>query len=460
MEILNYIGGEFVASDSKKYFSKKSPFDGSELAQVTESDAMDVIKSVQAAKKVLPQIEALSVAERAKVLTDLAAYLESKKSEIAYQEALHQGLPKSFVLKNSVEVAIAHLRANAESLLLPLPSGFEARASGVIGVITSWCLSLRLITERLAPAMAAGNAVIVKVSEHSPITAMILGEGLKVVNAPAGWVQFLQGKADVAQIVAGHPSIRAVTAVGRNSTMEAVAKAGLAQFKKLQLNGGAKNGAAVLSDFDYASRMPEILRSFMIGQGQMCWNTSRLFLLESFHKEFNEALSAYMQTLEPLMSPDGDSVWTPLISEERAQILSDRTSFGVSEHGKVFCGQQKLDLPGNFVKPTWMLDLPNCSVMQQDELHAPLFLITPVKYQHEILKWANTSYLAHSAVVWGGAEKVQKVASKWECAHVFENSWLNGESNIIFGHKQSSFGNLEMDWKSSFYSDGKKLTGV
>ncbi|QDK36620.1 aldehyde dehydrogenase family protein [Bdellovibrio sp. NC01] len=460
MEILNFIGGEFVASDSKKSFSKKSPFDGSALAQVTESDAMDVIKSLQAAKKVLPQVEALSVIERAKVLSDLADYLESKKSDIARLEALHQGLPKSFVLKNSVEVAIAHLRATSERLLQPLPSGFEVYATGIIGVITSWCLSLRLITERLAPAMAAGNVVIVKVSEHSPITAVVLGEALKAVNAPAGWVQFIQGKADVAQIVAGHPSIRAVTAVGRNSTMEAVAKAGLTQFKKLQLSAGAKNGAAVLSDFDYATRMPEVMRSFMIGQGQMCWNTSRLFLIESFHKEFNEALHAYMQTLEPLQSPDGESVWTPLISEERAQLLAERTSFGVSEHGKVIWGQQKLDLPGNFVKPTWMLDLPNCSVMQQDELHAPLFLITSVKYQHEILKWANTSYLGHSAVLWGGAEKVQKVATKLECAHVFENSWMNGESNIIFGHKQSSFGNLEMDWKSSFYSDGKKLTGI
>lgn len=464
MNFLNFVGGAFLASESGQTFVKRSAFDGSDLGLVARSDAMDVIKAIQGSKKALTQIENQTREERAKLLAEFAKHLEANADRYAYLEALHQGLPKSFVLENSVQVAIAHLKNNSQSLLQDSDPHQQAHAVGIVGIITSWSLSLRLVVERMAPALAAGNVVIIKVSELSPITAQILGESLQAIQALPGLVQIIQGGADVAQIIAGHPSIRAVTAVGRNSSMEAIAKAGLGQFKKIQISAGAKNSAIVLADFDFKNRMPEIMKSFLVGQGQLCWNSSRLFILESVQKEFMETLHAYMETLTPLTSPEGDSVWTPLIAEDRIAAINEKTSFGVSEHGKSFWGsQQRLDHAGFFVKPTVMIDLPNCSVMQQDELHGPLILVTPVKYQHETLKWANTSYLGHSGIVWGSEEKVQKVAAKLECARVWENSWMSGQddllSNIIFGHKQSSFGNIDMTWSGSFYSDVKKLTG-
>ncbi len=467
MELLNFIGGIFVAAESAKTFVKTSPFDGSALAVVAQSDAMDVIKAIQGSKKALQALENQTMEERAKLLTDFSNHLDANADRYAYLEALHQGLPKKFVAENSLQVAISHLKYNAQSLMQASDPHRQVRAVGIVGIITPWSLSLRLVIERMAPALAAGNVVILKVSDLSPVTAQILGEALQAIQAPTGWVQIIQGGADVAQIIAGHPSIRAVTAVGRNSSMEAVAKAALAQFKKIQISAGAKNASIVLSDFDFKSRMPEIMKSFLLGQGQMCWNSSRLFVLESFQKEFMEALQSYMNSLSPLSSPDGESFWTPMIAKERIAMINERTQFGISEHGKNFWGansaEKFMDHPGYFVKPTIMIDLPNCSVMQQDELHGPLVLVTPVKYQHETLKWANTSYLGHSAVVWGPEEKVQKVAAKLETARVWENSWMSEQddlqSNIIFGHKQSSFGNVDMAWNGSFYSDVKKLTG-
>ena len=458
MELLNFIGGEFVASESKKTFIKKSSFDGSDLATVAQSDAMDVIKALQGAKKALAQIENQTLENRSQHLLAMAQHLEANKDRYAFLEALHQALPKSFVLKNDIEVAIAHLKQVAQSLLQD--GSHYTRPSGLVGIITPWCLSLREVMERLAPALAAGNAVMLKVSEYSPITAQVLGETLQAAHVESGLVQIIQGGADVAQLIAGHPSIRAVTAAGRNSTMESIAKAALPQFKKLQLSGGAKNATIVLTDTDFKSRMNEIMTPFMLGQGQMCWNSSRLFVLESFYKEFMDSLNEYLQSLKPLVSPEGESVWTPMIAEDRISAIDERSQFGVSEHGKIFWGSKRADHPGYFVKPTVMMDLPNCSVMQQDELHGPLILVTSVKYQHETLKWANTSYLAHSAVVWGPEEKLAKVSGKLEVAQVWENCWMSGESNIIFGHKQSSFGNLDVAWNGSFYSDVKKLTGA
>ncbi|WP_413559842.1 aldehyde dehydrogenase family protein [Bdellovibrio sp. HCB209] len=455
MEILNFVSGEFTASGNQKTFAKLSPFDNSELAQVSDSDAMDVIRCLQSSKKALTAFETSTLEQRAQLLNKLADYFEQNAKEIAYQEALHQGLPQSFVLKNSVQIAISILKDTAQDLLQPLPSGKFVKASGLVGIITPWSLSLRLVTERLAPALAAGNAVIIKVSEQSPITAKILGEAFKAIELPAGLVQVLNGGADVAQIIAGHPGIRAIAAAGKSSTMEAIAKAALPQMKKLQLSGGAKNAAIVLNDFDFKNRMNEIMTPFLLGQGQMCWNMTRLFVLDSFAKEFNEALTTFLQDLKPLTSPEGDSIWTPLISADRAAILNQKTQFGVSEHGKVVA-QPNAEVTGNFVKPTFMLDLPNCSVMQQDELFTPLFLMTSVKYQHEAVKWTNTSYLAHSAIVWAPQEKFLKVAEKLEVGQVSLNSWMTEQS--IVGIKQSSFGIPDMSWSGAFYSDVKKLT--
>ncbi|WP_374029648.1 aldehyde dehydrogenase family protein [Bdellovibrio bacteriovorus] len=458
MELQNFIGGEFVSAESKKTFPKYSPFDGSSLAEVSSSDAMDVIKALQQAKKAAVSFKDSTLESRAQLLLKMADILAARSEEVAYEEALYQGLSQSFVLENSVKVAEKVLRDTVASLLQPLPQQTLVQPTGIVGIITPWSLSLRLVIERLAPTLAAGNVALVKVSEQSPITVKILGEIFQEAALPAGVVNVLQGAAEVGATIAGHPSIRAVSAAGKSATLESIAKAGLTQFKKLQLSGGAKNPAMVLADFDFRNRMPEILFSFLMGQGQMCWNTSRIFVLESFAKEFFEVLIDYLSTLQPLQNPRESSPWTPLISEAQSAHIHVKIQEGISEHGKVFFGGEKTSGPGYFYKPTVMLDLPNCSVLQQDELQGPLLLITPVKYQHEILKWANTSYLAHSGVIWGPAEKVPKIAHQLECAHIWVNRWMKGESETIFGLKQSSFGNLDMKWFGSFYSDAKKLT--
>lgn len=456
----NFINNEFVESEGNKTFPKISPFDGSELAQVSEASAFDLIKSIQAAKKAVLTFETATREQRATLLQSIAAHLESQKNEIAFQEALYQGLSQEFVLKNSVQVAIRVLNETAEALLHSKISDSQVRATGLVGIITPWALSLRMVVDRLAPALAAGNAVVIKVSEHSAITTKILGEALFAANCPAGLVNILNAGGEIGQMLAGHPGIRAISAAGSNSTMEAVATAGLKQFKKLQLSGAAKNSGLVLGDVDFKTLMPEILRPFLMGQAQTCWNVSRLFVLESVHLEFYEAVKEYLAKLEPARSPQDLSPWTPLITAQTSAVLDEKIQLAKTEHGKILSGAETYSGNGFFHKPTVMIDLTNCSVLQQDEVQGPLLLITPVKYQHEMLKWTNTSYLGQGAVVWGSAEKAAKVIPKLECSQVWLNDWMNGSEKTLFGHKQASFGNPDLHWDGSFYSDVKSLTGV
>ncbi|MFS4458425.1 aldehyde dehydrogenase family protein [Bdellovibrio sp. HCB2-146] len=458
--IKNFIGGEFVDGEGGKTFTKVSSFDGETLATVSEAGAFDLIKSIQAGKKAFVAFETATREQRAHLLNSIATHFESNKNEIAFLEALYQGLPQEFVLNNSVEVAIRVLKETAQSLLNSKKSEMEVRSTGLIGIITPWSLSLRMVVDRLAPALAAGNAVVVKLSEQSPITTQILGEALMKAEVPAGLVNILNAPAEIGHMLAGHPGVRAVTAAGSNATMEAIATAGLKQFKKLQLSGSAKNSGLVLGDADFANNIGEILRPFLIGQAQTCWNVSRLFVLEATHKEFYEAAKSYLEKLTPSTGPKDSSPWLPLIAPKVAADLDQKLSLAKTEHGKILTGGEGLADKGFFHKPTVMIDLTNCSVIQQDEVQGPLLLVTPVKYQHEMLKWTNTSYLGQGAVVWGSAEKAAKVIPKLECQQVWLNSWMTGAEKSMFGHKQSSFGNPDMSWDGSFYSDVKSLTGL
>lgn len=460
MEILNFINNEFVPAMGGGFFNKISPFDGSTLSQVANSDAMDVIRALQAAKKAATTWKDVSIEEKAQALEKLAVALEENADQISFLEAQDQGLSQKFVLENSVQVAVKNLTGVAAEMRQELPKDIAIAPNGVVGIITSWSLSLRLVTERLAPALAAGNVVLIKGSEHSPVTTKILGDAIIKAGIPSGVVNIINGNAAVGETVAGHPGIRAVTAVGKSATMQAIAKVGIEQFKKIQLSGSAKNAALVLSEFDYKNNLDKILYPFLMGQGQMCWNISRIFVSETVAADFINEVKTYLANLTPLKNPHGSEVWTPLIDSNFVTSIDEKIKEGTKEHGKVITGGNKGEGSGNYYRPTVMLDLPNCSVLQQDELQGPLLVVTAVKYQHEMIKWANTAYLGHSAVVWGTPEKVLKPASALECSQVWLNQWMSGEAVTIFGHKQSSFGNCEMSYAGSFYSDVKKLTGT
>lgn len=457
-DFLNYMGGQWTSSVSGITTPKFNPFDGRLLGQVTCSDAMDVIKALPFAKDAQQGFEKTSLLERAELLLKIADNLEANADRYALLEATHQGLPQKFVKENSVLVAADFFRQAAKACVQAERKKILAMPVGLLSIISTWCLSLRVISERLAPALAAGNAVLIKISELSPITAQILVEVFESATLPSGLVQLFQGNGNqVGTVLAAHPSIRAVSFIGKNANSEIVLKAAVAGYKKIQFSNGAKNSALVLNDTDYRSLMPEILKTFLWGQGQLCWNTHRLFIPEAMSADLVACLKEYLAQLKPAQSAQSDSLWMPLIQASAVDKTIEQSLLAQREHAKIVYGAEKEKNEGFFVKPTFTLDLTNCSVLQQDELHGPLFIITPVKYQHEMLKWSNTGYLGHSAVVWGPAAKVEKPAQGLQCSYVWTNSWLTN-SDPIPGHKQSSFGNLDLNPFGSFFSDVKKMS--
>ncbi|MBC7371245.1 MAG: aldehyde dehydrogenase family protein [Bdellovibrionaceae bacterium] len=459
--LLNFIDGEFVASQSAKTFQKMNPFSGELLSEVTASDAMDVIKAIQAARRAQSDFAKYTLAQRAELLIKLADALESKAEDYAYREALHQGLPQKFVLEKSLNPAIHAFRVAAELVTQKTQdtsTKTQHRPTGLISIILSWNLSVRILAERVSVAIAAGNICLIKVSEHSPITAQIFGEALEAAGAPKGLVQMIQGSGpEVGALMSAHPSIRAVNFVGKLTTAENLAKGALPQFKKVQIHAGVKNSCCVLFDADFKTLMPKILESFLIGQGQMGWNTSRLFVTEQMQKEFFEELQKFMATQRPATSPKDETLWYPVISSEALATVKAKSDQLKVEGGKIISGGQTTAEKGYFFQPTISLDLSNCSELQQEEMNGPILIVTVVKNQAEMAKWSNTGYYGHSAVIWGSSENGLRLANMLDVGTVSLNEWLPQQMEI--GHRQSAYGNLDTHPWGNFYSDVKVLTG-
>ena len=458
---LNFIDGEFAVSQSKKTFSKMNPFSGEILGEVAASEAMDVIRAIQSARKAQSEYAKFSMDQRSELLRKIADGLESRAEEFAYAEALHQGLPYGLSLSKNLQVAITAFRNAAQLVTERARNQKElnlVRPTGLMSFILSWNLSLRLLSERISSALAAGNVCLIKVSEHSPITAKIFGEVLMVANAPRGLVQLIQGQGpEVGALLSGHPSVRGVSFVGKLANAECVAKGALAQFKKVQVHAGAKNSNCVLFDADFKTLMPKILESFMLGQGQLGWNTSRLFVTEQMQNGFLEELKNFMATQKPAKSPKDETLWFPVISAETLKLAQAKVDQLKLEGGKIIFGGVATTEKGFFFQPTLSLDLSNCSELQQEDLNGPILILTVVKNQAEMAKWSNTGYYGHSAVIWGSAENGLRLANMLDVGTVSLNDWLPAKMEV--GHRQSAYGNLETEPFGKFYSDVKILTG-
>jgi acyl-CoA reductase-like NAD-dependent aldehyde dehydrogenase len=266
-------------------FVKKNPYTTEAQHQVYAADLMEAVTAIQTAQKFFTEHKQETLIKRQEIVQKIKGYIEANKNKFARLEAQDQGLPLDFVQKFSIESALSSIN----EVLADLASHSEKTdrqysAVGVIAIITSWNLSFRLVAERLVPAIAAGNTVVLKISSMSPVTAKIWAEIIEACDLPAGLVQILvSDDEDVKRVLVTHPGVRAVSFVGNlihsSEVMKAVTSVGLQQFKKIQIAGGSKNTAAVLGEPD-ANIFKSVMSSFLLGQGQLAWNSSRLFVLE------------------------------------------------------------------------------------------------------------------------------------------------------------------------------------
>lgn len=415
---LNYLNGEFTPGPAT---------------------ALEFVTSLNAAKKAQEKYKKTDFTQRADLLRKFAELLSEKKVELVKADSVESGLPEDFCDQEILDPAQKYIEnLSIELRLFAKPESLLP--TGVVGISGPRSLSFLHQTKWIANCLATGNAVILKPSNESIGSAVRIAEVLQKLDLPQGLIQILNGDdGELNPLLAGHPGINAFIYSGAIHQSENLLQEVARRKKKAQFFLGAKNSALIHPDFDYRSNMAEILKPALTGMGQLEVNTHRFFISQNIEKDFYEALQSFIQTLDT-------SQFTPFLSSQRQENYQKAVERIIPEEGKIL-------IQG---PPTFTRDLPNCSDLQQDEIPGPLFIVTAVKYTHEMVKWTNTGYLGHSAIIWGPEDKARSLSQQLQVGQVLINKW-SGFGDWGLPVKQSFWGNPDVKWSGSFYSDVKKV---
>lgn len=411
---------------------------------IRASTAIDFVQALQKAKTAQELYKKKSLDNRADFIRALAEKIALRQSAIAEALSAEQKLPLDFVQSELVDTTQKYLEnLHLEVRLSPQPH--TRLPVGVVGISQSHGLAFMRAFLSIAKSMAAGNATILSFPISAQTSAKLINEFLSEAQIPEGLVQILLGnEMEISKLLASHPGVAAFQYYGSFQNSDALMALTTQRKKKAQFFSGAKNSCLVHPDFDYVKNKDQILLPFLIGAGQLDINCHRLFISQKVEKDFYDFLKSSLQEVTT-------DLWSDLeLNSWKKSVEQIKPDSGHILMG----GHQHSDLT---VEPTWSRDLSNCSEMQQHELHSPMFIVTAVKYTHEMVKWSNTGYLGHSAVVLApDTEKATNLAAQLQVGHVHINQWSNF-TRMGTPVKQSFWGNPDESWSGSFYCDVKKF---
>src|SRR5690348_11718061 len=450
LTLANLIDGELRAPTDDAYLDVFEPATGEVYARCPDSSTRDVEAAVTAAERAAPAWGAFSAGNRARHLHHLADAVEAKLDELAREESRDSGKPVSLARSVDIPRAIANLRFFAEAIMQwPGESHVDARAInitlrqplGVVGCISPWNLPLYLFTWKIAPALAAGNAVVAKPSEITPFTAFRLSELAIECGLPPGVLNIVHGLGPkVGQTLVEHPKIKAVSFTGSTRTGALIAESAAKQFKKVSLEMGGKNPAIVFADADLSdANLDTIVRSGFSNQGEICLCGSRLLVERSIYDDFRQRYLAKVKALRVGDPNDETSDLGALVSKPHFDKVMACIARAQQEGGKILTGGEAVKLPGRcadgwFVAPTVIEGLPQACATNRDEIFGPVVTLIPFDSEDEAVAIANGTDYGLAASLWTrDLARAQRVAERIDFGIVWVNCWMLRDLRTPFG---------------------------
>jgi aminomuconate-semialdehyde/2-hydroxymuconate-6-semialdehyde dehydrogenase len=456
MQIIdNYINGNLVAPTEQAYIDNYDPATGKIYAQIPNSSSKDVELAYAAAKAAFPAWSTKSTDERSKILYRIATRIEEKLESLARAESIDNGKP--LWLAKMVDIpraasnfrfyatAIQHYAAGAHAMSNKAINYTLRGAIGVVGCISPWNLPLYLFTWKIAPALAAGNCVVAKPSEVTPMTAYLLSKICIEAGLPAGVLNIVHGLGHSAgNAIVSHPDIKAISFTGGTQTGAHIAKIAAPMFKKLSLELGGKNPNIIFADCDYDKMLSTTLRSSFANQGQICLCGSRIFverpLYERFKNDFVERVAA-MNVGDPL---DADSKLGAVVSQAHQQKVLSYVALAQQEGGRILCGGHAVHPEGRcndgyFIAPTVIEGLDYDCRTNQEEIFGPVVTIMPFDTEAEVLEYANSVIYGLASTLWtSNISRATRMAQQIEAGIVWINCWLLRDLRTPFGGVKAS----------------------
>lgn len=460
-EILNFINGKYVPSASGKLFDDRSPVDNRVIARVHEAGRAEVDAAVAAARAALSgPWGRMPVAERAAMLYAVADGINRRFKDFLDAEVADTGKPVSLASHLDIPRGAANFKIFADTVKnvateffeMPTPDGAGAInyairvPKGVVAVVCPWNLPLLLMTWKVGPALACGNAVVVKPSEESPATAALLGEVMNEVGVPPGVYNVVHGFGpdSAGEFLTTHPDVDAITFTGETRTGSAILRAAASDIKASSMELGGKNPAIVFADADMNVALEATARSVFANCGQVCLGTERVYVERPIFDEFVKRLGEAARTMKPGRPEAEDTKIGPLISlEHRAKVLS-YYELARQEGATVVAGGGVPDMPddlkeGAWVQPTVWTGLPETSRVVREEIFGPCCHVTPFDTEEEVIRLANdTPYGLAAAVHTTNLSRAHRVGAKLDVGICWVNSWFLRDLRTPFGGTKHS----------------------
>ena len=456
--IQSYIDGRFVSG--KREFADVNPADGKVIAQVAEADEALVDEAVQAARRGLRgEWGRLGVRERAARLHRVADAIEKRFDFFVQAEVADTGKPVSLASKLDVPRAAANFRVFAdlvklsglESFQTETPDGTNAlnlalnyavrKPLGIVGVITPWNLPLLLLTWKVAPALACGNAVVVKPSEETPATATLLAEAMQEAGIPNGIYNVVHGFGPGAagEFLTRHADVDAITFTGESRTGAAIMKSVAPTVKPVSFELGGKNAAIVFEDCNLEDAVNGLAEAVFLNTGQVCLCAERIYVERKFFSGFVEALKRKAQSLHPGWPNDEKTDLGPLISaQHREKVLSyyrlarEEGATVVTGGGVPKLGDDRDN--GFYVQPTIYTGLPESARCVKEEIFGPVCHVAPFDSEEEAVAMANDTKYGLAASIWtSNLKRGHRVAQQMNVGITWVNCWFLRDLRTPFG---------------------------
>lgn len=474
-QIANFIGGSFRTPLNGKYLDNVNPATGEIYSQTPDSDKDDIEFAVGAAKAAFPKWSGTPAEEKFKILNRIAELIDNNLDALALSETNDNGKPLWLSKRVDIPRASSNFRFFATGLMHFSTDShqMEGRAInytirqpiGVVGCISPWNLPLYLFTWKIAPALAAGNCVIAKPSEVTPMTGYLLAQICKEAGLPDGVLNIVHGNGpNCGSAIVQHPDIKAISFTGSTRAGKDIAATAAPMFKKISLELGGKNPNIIFADCDWEKMMRTTLQSSFSNQGQICLCGSRILIEETIYEKFKEEFVSRAKKL---------TVGDPLEEQTRQGAVVSKMHFdkvmscielAKEEGGKILLGGNTVKPQGRcangyFIEPTIIEGLDAQCRTNMEEIFGPVVTLQPFKTEEQALILANASDYGLSATIWTqDVTRAHRVADQVNSGIIWVNCWLLRDLRTPFGGFKNSGVGREGGWEAlRFFTEPKNV---
>ncbi len=454
------IDGKWVEAASGNTFATTDPATGQTLTQVALGQGEDIDRAVRAARRAFDAgpWPSMKPNQRERLLWRIGDILSERAEEFGQLEALDNG--KSAGIATAVDVAwtadifryyagwATKIEGSTINVSMPFAPGAEFHAYtlrepvGVCGLIVPWNFPLLMAAFKLAPALAAGNTVILKPAEQTPLTALLLGEVFQEVGFPPGVVNIVTGFGDAGAALSGHPDVDKIAFTGSTEVGKKVVDAAKGNLKKVSLELGGKSANVVFADADFDIAVPGSLNAWLFNHGQCCVAGTRLYVEDRIFDDFTQAVAEAASKVKIGPGLDPTTELGPLISQEQFDKVTAYLRAGLADGARALTGGRRWGDTGYFVEPTVFVDVkPQFSVVRE-EIFGPVVAALPFDADNGVVAAANDSIYGLAAGIWTkDISKAHRTAKKLKAGSVWINQYNGFDTAMPFGgYKQSGWG--------------------